>query len=216
MKSEGIVKMNLKHFRVGSKDYIVFADHFTTYILNRRGETRVNVNKHFPVAPNASIILESNTTGIKPRMATTDSLGGVRFIYFDGSVETVDLGTYSGEHYFEYSDLDGNGRREFIFIDRKELKVFNHNGTKIFSQTFKSPISQPPVIYQFSYGNKKIGLVSENRNELFLINNDGSLYKGFPLMGSTPFSIGIINKSVSKFNLIVGSDENFLYNYSVQ
>jgi len=216
MKSEGTVKMSLKHFRVGSKDYIVFADHFTTYILNRRGESRVRVNKHFPVAPNASIILESNTTGIKPRLALTDSLGGVRFIYFDGSVESVDLGTFSGEHYFEYSDLDGNGRREFIFIDGKELRVFSHNGTKKFSRSFKSPISRPPVIYQFSYGNKKIGLVSEKRNELFLVNNDGSLYKDFPLMGSTPFSIGVINKSVSKFNLIVGSDENFLYNYSVQ
>ncbi len=216
LKSEGMVTMSLKHFRVESKDYIVFSDHFTTYILNRKGETRVRVDKHFPLAPNANIILESNTTGIKPRLAVTDSLGGVRFIYFDGSVESVDLGTYSGEHYFEYSDLDGSGRREFIFIDGKELKVFNHDGSKKFSHTFKSEINHPPVIYQFSFGNKKIGMVSENRNELFLLNNDGSLYKGFPLMGSTPFSIGVINKSISKFNLIVGSDENFLYNYSVQ
>jgi hypothetical protein len=216
MKSEGKVSMSLQHFRVGSRDYIVFADHFTTYILNRRGETRVNVSKHFPVSPNANIILESNTTGIKSRLAMTDSLGRVRFIYFTGEVETVDLGTWSGDHYFEYSDLDGSGRREFIFIDGKELKVYKHDGSRKFSYTFRSAISRPPVIYQFSYGNKKIGLVSEDRNELFLVNNDGTLYKGFPLMGSTPFSIGVINKTISRFNLIVGSDENFLYNYSVQ
>jgi hypothetical protein len=53
-------------------------------------------------------------------------------------------------------------------------------------------------------------------NELYLVNNDGSLYKGFPLLGSTPFSIGVINRTTSKFNLIVGSNDNFLYNYSVQ
>ena len=53
-------------------------------------------------------------------------------------------------------------------------------------------------------------------NELYLVNSDGSLYNGFPLLGSTPFSIGVIDRSASKFNLIVGSDENFLYNYSVQ
>ena len=29
-------------------------------------------------------------------------------------------------------------------------------------------------------------------------------------------SVGLINKSESKFNLIVGSSDNFLYNYSVQ
>jgi hypothetical protein len=216
MKSEGKVEMSIKHFRVGSKDYIVFADHFTTYILNRRGETRIRVEKHFPVASHANIILESSTTGIKPRLALTDSLGRVQFIYFDGKVETLELGTFSGDHYFEYSDLDGSGRREFIYIDGKELAVFGYDGSRKFSRTFKSPVSRPPVIYQFSYGNKKIGLVSEKRNELYLVNNDGSLYQGFPLLGSTPFSIGVINKSVSKFNLIVGSDENFLYNYSVQ
>ncbi|MFC2113136.1 DUF3352 domain-containing protein [Bacteroidota bacterium] len=216
IKTEGRVNMALKHFRVGTRDYIVFADHFTTYILNRKGETRVKVAKHFPVARNANIILESNTTGIKPRLALTDSLGRVHFIYFDGTVETVDLGTYSGAHYFEYSDLDGSGKREYIFADGRELVVFGYDGSKKFSRSFKSNINRIPVIYQFSYGNKKIGLVSGGRNELYLVNNDGSLYKGFPLLGSTPFSIGVINKTTSKFNLIVGSDENFLYNYSVQ
>ncbi len=215
-RTEGRVDMTLKHFRVGSNDYIVFADHFTTYILNRRGETRVKVKKHFPVSENASIQLESNTTGIKSRLALTDSMGRVQFIYFDGTVETIELGNFSGKHYFEYSDLDGSGRREFIFIDGREMKVFSHDGSKKFSRSFKSEISRPPVIYQFSYGNKKIGLVSGGMNELYLVNKDGSLYKGFPLPGSTPFSIGVINKTTSKFNLIVGSNENFLYNYSVQ
>jgi hypothetical protein len=146
----------------------------------------------------------------------TDSLGKVHFIYFDGTVEATDLGTWSGGHYFEYSDLDGSGRREFIFVDGKELVVFNHDGSRKFSRSFKRTLSSPPVIYQFSYGNKKIGLVSAGMNELYLVNNDGNLYKGFPLLGSTPFSIGVISPSTSKFNLIVGSDENFLYNYSVQ
>ncbi len=99
-KTEGRVRMPLKHFRIDSRDYIVFADHFTTYILNRRGETRVRVNEHFPVAVNADIILESHTTGIKPRLVLTDSLGQVHFIYFDGTVESVDLGAYSGNHFF--------------------------------------------------------------------------------------------------------------------
>ena len=62
----------------------------------------------------------------------------------------------------------------------------------------------------------KIGLVSEERHELYLLNNDGSMYSGFPLRGSTPFSIGVFKSSESKFNLVVGNEDNFLYNYSVQ
>jgi len=123
---------------------------------------------------------------------------------------------FSGDHYFEYQDLDGDGRREYIFVDQAELKVFNPDKSRAFSYSFKSPVNQSPVIYQFSSGNRKIGLVSGEKNQIFLFNNDGSLYQGFPLRGSTPFSIGVFNSATSKFNLIVGSDDNFLYNYSVQ
>ncbi|MCK4852641.1 MAG: DUF3352 domain-containing protein, partial [Bacteroidales bacterium] len=215
-KTEGRVDKPLKHFRIGGKDYIVFADHFTCYILNRRGETRVNVKKHFPVAKNATFILESNTIGIKPRLALTDSAGRVEFVYFDGSVETVEIDQFTGDHFFEYSDLDGDGRKEFIFTDQGELKVYKPDGSKKFTYNAGAEINYAPVVYQFAYGNKKIGLVSAGNNRLYLLNNDGSLYKGFPLPGSTPFSIGVFNSSTSKFNLIVGSGDNFLYNYSVQ
>ena len=149
-------------------------------------------------------------------MALTDSSGRVQFIYFDGSVETVEIGQFSGDHFFEYSDLDGDGRKEFIFADKGELKVYKHDGSKGFSYDARAEISYAPVVYQFAQGNKKIGLVSSDDNKLYLINNDGSLYNGFPLPGSTPFSIGVISRTASKFNLIVGSGDNFLYNYSVQ
>jgi hypothetical protein len=215
-KTEGRVEDPLSHFRIGNRDYLVFADHFTCYILNRKGERRVNVKKHFPISKNARFILESNATGIKPRLAVTDSSGRVQFIYFDGSVETVEIDQFSGDHFFEYSDLDEDGRKEFIFADKGELKVYRHDGSKSFSYDTRSEISYAPVVYQFSNGNKKIGMVSSDDNKLFLINHDGSLYKGFPLPGSTPFSIGVISRSASKFNLIVGSGDNFLYNYSVQ
>ena len=140
----------------------------------------------------------------------------MQFIYFDGSVETLEIDRFTGDHYFEYSDLDGDGRREFIFVDKGELKVYNYDGSRAFSYDTRAQISHAPVIYQFGFGNKKIGLVTAETNKLYLVNNDGSLCKGFPLPGSTPFSIGVISRSASKFNLIVGSEDNFLYNYSVQ
>ena len=54
------------------------------------------------------------------------------------------------------------------------------------------------------------------RNDIARINADGSLYEGFPLEGSTRFSIGYFKSSDSRFNLIVGSENNFLYNYSIE
>ena len=58
--------------------------------------------------------------------------------------------------------------------------------------------------------------VDKNDAKIYLINNDGTLYKGFPLDGNTLFSIGYLEGAGGEFNLIVGGSNNFLYNYSVQ
>jgi hypothetical protein len=215
-KTEQILYRPLHHFRLAEKDYIVCTDNYSTYILDRKGETRMNVKVHFPVSQNNDFKTDFNTPGIKPRIAITDTSGHIHFIYFDGSTEELSCGDFTGRHYFEYVDLDGNGKKEFIFADRNELKVFTFNKKIKFSRQFKSKISFAPVTYQFSDTNIKIGIVCSETGDIYLINNDGSIYEGFPLKGSTPFSITNFGRSTSKFNLLVGSNHNFLYNYSVK
>jgi len=80
----------------------------------------------------------------------------------------------------------------------------------------KGSISEIPDIYKFSASDVKIGITDRTRNRIYLINSDGSLHEGFPLEGSTRFSIGYFAGSDSRFNLIVGSANNFLYNYSIE
>ena len=206
----------LHHFRAGNNDYLVCSDRYRVYILNRRGNIRVDVKDHFPVSRKNDFIFDSNTGGTRSRMAITDTAGHARFIYFDGQSEEVILGDFSSDHYFEYADLDGNGKKEYIFADGDELKVFNHDQKLKFSRRFKSDISHPPVLYQFSVTDIKIGIVCSQTSEIYLINSNGSIYDGFPLMGATQFSISNFSRSASRFNLIVGSEHNFLYNYSVQ
>ncbi|MBL7112841.1 MAG: DUF3352 domain-containing protein [Bacteroidales bacterium] len=215
-RSDHVVRQTVQHFRLGDKDYLIFADQYRVYILDRKGKTRIQVTDHFPVSANNDFNFESNTTGVQPRFVTTDTTGHVHFIYLDGTSEEFVLGDFSADHYFEYADINGNGKKEFIFLDGTELKVFSYNKKQLFSYSFRARINEPPVLYQFSSTNIKIGVVSSENSKIFLINNDGSAYKGFPLSGSTPFSIGYLSKSTSKFNLLVGSDHNFLYNYSVQ
>jgi len=96
------------------------------------------------------------------------------------------------------------------------LKVYTADLKIKFTKQFKCKISYAPVTYQFSDTNFKIGIVCSETGDIYLINNDGSVYQGFPLKGSTPFSITNFGRSTNKFNLIVGSNYNFLYNYSVK
>ena len=70
--------------------------------------------------------------------------------------------------------------------------------------------------YQFSSGNFKLGLTEQSGQHIFLINSNGSTYKGFPLRGSSRFSIGFLKSSSSRFNLVVGGDNNYIFNYRVE
>jgi hypothetical protein len=215
-RTEQIIVRPLHHVKLEDMDYIIGTDNYSTYILNRKGETRINVKAHFPVSLNNDLKFDLNTPGTKPRIALTDTSGHIHYIYFDGSVEELICGDFSSRHFFEYVDLDGNGKKEFIFTDGNELKVYNSDKKLKFSRKFKSEIIFAPGTYQFSDRDIKIGIVCPDSEEIYLVNKDGSTYEGFPLKGSTQFSITNFSQFSSKFNLLVGSNNNFLYNYFVK
>ena len=177
---------------------------------------RVKMEENIAVSENNDIILDTRSVDAAPRMVTTDKSGTVCFIYFDGRVEKEKIKEFPPEHFFDYMDINGDGFLECIFIDNKKLEVYNYKKSLLFSYSFENNIEYRPIVYTFSSTDKKIGVVSEQSNKIYLFNNDGKLYKGFPVSGNTLYSIGRFQRSDRKYNLIVGSKDNFLYNYSVK
>ena len=214
--SESTVAQPVNHFRVGDKDFLVFGDRFRTYILDRKGNTRITPDTFFPHSAANNYSLHLPRDGSAPAFVSTDTAGQVRFVYFNGEVKIRSVGTFSNRHYFDYKDLNGDGNAELIFLDRNTLSVFSNNATPLFSYRFNESIDTRPLFYQFSATDRKLGVVSHKENLIYLFNNDGKLYSGFPLQGNTPFSIGNFGDSISRFNLVVGSRDNFLYNYRVR
>lgn len=214
-KSEAVVTQPLKHFRIGDKDYIVFGDRLKTYILNRRGEDRVVLSDIFEKSQNNNYILEHTPEKKITRLAITNSQGTVYFLYFDGHTETIELGNFTPAHYFDYKDMNGDGSKDFIYLDGSTLTVFKQNYKTLFTREFENTIDMAPIYFYFSYMDRKLGIADTKNNKIYLINNTGKDYKGFPLNGSTSFSIGYFNPNAPQFNLIVGNEDNFLYNYSV-
>jgi len=214
--TESQVWQPVNHFKVGDKDYLVFGDRLKTYILDRRGNTRVNVKAYFEKSVRNNYILDNTGRTADAKIAITDTAGLIYYIYFNGNHTTLDMGRFSGDHFFDYKDMDGDGRKEFIFLDVTKLKVFKENRALLYEYDFNRRIDQKPAYYHFAQNDKKLGIVSREENLIYMINNDGKVYKGFPLRGNSPFSIGYLGTNTSSFNLIVGSNDNFLYNYTVQ
>lgn len=206
----------IQHFRINDKDYIAISDDNRTYFLDRRGQERIKVKNRVVISPQNLLTLDMNIREEKPRWISTDTSGNVTAIYLDGSVSTLLKQEISSDHFFLMQDMDKDGIPEFIFTDGNELSVLRQDGKRLFSYRVRGKISEMPDIYKFSASDIKIGITDKPRNRIYLINSDGSLYEGFPLEGSTRFSIGYFAGSDSRFNLIVGSANNFLYNYSIE
>ncbi len=215
-KTESMVTGALQHFRINDKDYIVFSDKNRIYFLDRRGRERIKVKQRIVVSPQNPLTLDMNIREEKPRWITTDTSGNVTGIYLDGSVSILLEQKVSSDHFFRMQDLDKDGIPEYIFADGNELNALHQDGKRLFSFRVRERICDMPDIYKFSASDIKIGITDRPRNRIYLINSDGSLYEGFPLEGSTRFSIGYFAGSDSRFNLIVGSANNFLYNYSIE
>jgi hypothetical protein len=213
-KTEGIVTKPIQHFRIKDKDYIVFSDNKRNYILNRRGDSRVNINPNF-VSNSLSLFYTSAKSN--SILYTTDTKGNLRSIDLNsGITKLVDLLNEDETHYFIMNNITSHDGGEFVLLTSNELKLYSESGKVLFEKDFDSNIYPTVDLYHFSTGNKKLGVFDSFNNQIYLVNNDGSTYKNFPLKGSSRFSIGFMNKNQNNFNLIVGGDNNYLYNYRVE
>jgi len=215
-KTESEVTTPPQHFRIGDNDYILLSDRNRAYFLNRRGRDRIRPDQRVVFSHSNSFYLDMNIREDRPRFVSTDTSGNVVGVYLDGEVSTLsDLEAEPG-HFFLMQDMDLDGVPDYVLAEQDELKVIGQDGTRLFTYRVRGRISQLPDIYKFSASDIKVGITDGERNRIYLVNSDGSLYEGFPLEGSTRFSIGYFAGSDSRFNLIVGSSNNFLYNYSIE
>lgn len=211
--TESIVNTQIHHQNISGEDYIFFHDKYKAYFTNRKGEKKNEYLTQFTFSENNH--LHFDYTSNTPRFVTTDNKGVLRFFYTDGRQDSLALGKFSEAHFFALKDINTDGSMDYVFIDDKKIEVYNRQKKLIMSYTFEAKADTAPVFYSFPSNQIKIGIVCSSVSKIYLINSDGSLFQGFPLFGLTPFSIGYLSTEANKFNLIVGGQENLLYNYTI-
>lgn len=215
-KAENPIISKIQHFRINGKDYIVFADEYRVYILNRKGQVRVKPKKQIAKSKHNIFYFEAGNSIHADRLVTTDREGNIQYFYMNGNVETKNLTGLDNEHYFVARDIDADGASEYIISNHNKLEVYETNGSQILEKEFSSSISAAPAVYQFSRTKCEIGICLKNDNELYLITTNGDNHRGFPLKGNTAFSIAFSKGLQKGFYLFTCDDRNFLLNYSVK
>jgi hypothetical protein len=215
-KTESLTTQPIQLFTRNDKDYIVFNDLNNIYILNKIGESILKVKHKFPLSINNPVFIIPENCKQNFLFVATDTAGLVHLIDKNGEENVLDLGKYPANHYFEVLDMNASLKPNFIITYNNTVKIFEYSGKLLSTIQSNEKIKTKPLFYETSYLRYKIGIVEQNNANIYLYDIYGNLHKGFPLQGNKQFSIGLLNNSENKFNLIVGSKSSILLNYTVK
>ena len=211
-KADKEIVTKVQHFRVDNKDYIVFADRYRLYILDRKGKERVKVGSVLDLKENTDLYLAGK--GDKARLVFANATGGVHTVDFDGREKKLDCGKISAGYKMNVADLNGDGMEDIVFTDSDRLFVYDLSGKLLHDKHLDAHSLDYPYVYRFSAIDSRIGLIDRERSRMLLLSPDGTMSKGFPITGDSPFSI--IFSGNDGFFLFAGADNGTVIKYKVQ
>ena len=195
IKAEAELASPAKHFRIASKDYLLFPlKNGTLKILQRTGKERIPMKERFEFTANE--LFEYRNT-----FAFTDQKGTLVQIDTRGRVNRSNLGL-TPTHEVVASNktlatLDGQSLQ--INEKKIELEYGVYEGLRFFYLNDK--------IY--------ISLVDKASKQLFLFDSQSELVKGFPVMGDS--AIDMVDMDADdKLELVVKDDRNTVTLYRIE
>lgn len=210
-----VVTVPIQRVMVADKDYVIIADRSgKIYITDRQGNTRLNLKEKLN-APVNQIVVEAGKDLSHTRIVSADSFGNVSRLTLTDDLERMHFMDFENAPGFDYRDIDGDGNREFIFLDDHRLMLFNQDKAPVMSYTFESAPDPVPQLFFFDAKDVRIGVRCPASSELHLINNGGADAEGFPITGTTPFSIGKLNGE-GGLTLVCGNNRKYLCAYSLR
>lgn len=183
------IKTQPKHFRINSKDFIVFAAGNTMKILNRQGKTRINVKE--------SIDFSNNDIYLYKNQFTTSSRNGELVqVNTNGSVSNQSL------------NLDNN---HTIAATSKTLSTLSENNLTIKQHKFELDFGNytNPIIF---YINDKIyvSVTDLQAKKIYLFDSLAKLQNNFPVYGNSSIDLNNIDKDNNLEFVTIGDNNSII------
>ena len=180
-----------KHFRIGNRDYIVFATGKKMMILNRKGQSRIKVKEdiHFSGNP----IFKYNN-----KFSTSSSIGELIQVNTKGAVSKQSL------------NLD---KDHLIVTTDKTLVTLSDNNLDIKLKTYELDFGNytAPKIF---YLNDKIyiTLTDLQTQKVYLFDSQARLLNNFPVYGNSTLDLANIDND-SRLEFVVKGESNTIIVY---
>jgi hypothetical protein len=177
------------HLLVSKKDYLITGEsNGKIHLLDRTGKNRVTVKDRVEPSVNNHLQVFNSSESAFTGVYITDKQGLIHRISLEGEVKPMDLGKFSPEHRFIVSDLDKDGKPEFIFSDLNMLQVFDYKKQKVFEKRI-DPTATAPFLVDFGKAETAIGFCFKDPEQLVLFGSKGEMKEGFPLSGKSEFDL---------------------------
>ena len=212
-RTQNIVVEPVTRLLANNKDYIIISDiENEIKIVDRKGNRRIKLSGNLKKGKNSDYYV--NRTNSKGIIITTDERGRLVYISSSGKLNYTDFGDFSADHFFIYEDFNGDGSKDFIFIDGNNLKVYDRFKKELFRYHFGSKITIKPSFFTFGKKQHVLGVVADKERTIYLFDNKGNIIISKGLVGETPFTVGDLGDE-NRINLVSAAG-NVLYNYRLQ
>jgi len=177
-----------KHFRIGSKDYLIFNTEKKLYITDRRGNDRIKVSENL-------------------------NISGKEIYKNKNSLITID-----NNNNLIRIDLNGKTSKSLLPLETKYLISANNNNSVYLSENTLSINEKNIEIKYGKYSkpiilsNNMIQITNLDESKLYLLKNEGSIVPYFPIFGSS--SADTTKNKDDKKMIVVQGDENEILVYS--
>tara|TARA_B100001093_G_scaffold238302_1_gene228326 strand:- start:15520 stop:17898 length:2379 start_codon:yes stop_codon:yes gene_type:complete len=178
-----------KHFRVGSKDYLIFNTKKKLYVTDRRGNTRIKINENLNISGN-EIFLNNNS------LFSLDNNNSLNRIDLEGKISKKPLPLES--KYLIYATNNNS-----IYISENILTV-NKKNIEMKYGNYSKPIIFSDDLFQ---------ITNLDESKLYLFKKDGTALTSFPIFGSSEADI-TVGKDNKKMIAVCG-EKNEILVYSI-
>lgn len=204
-KTNDLVKKQAVSFTHQAKDYIAFFDSTQVYLLNRRGEDKLNRKPQLITGENSELFVEHKNLYF--RVAIVDVSSKVHFFYPNGKSETrEDNLMYDNSALAVLND-------GYALYDSSKLIIYSRDGLQKSRYTLEEPVHGLLNTGKYYHDTEVLVFSYKSRKQINAIDAYGKMLKAFPIFGDYPFIfISLYNGSGTR---ILCSSGNTLFNYSL-
>ncbi|GJM33179.1 MAG: hypothetical protein DHS20C18_21800 [Saprospiraceae bacterium] len=185
----------LSHVQYNNQDYLIVLDQAGQMVVfGKNGVERFPpfVMGQIPGGPPYFQVSTGNPIPGINRMVVADNRGQVLVVNPEGQSFRLALEVGKNQNVqFHFADITGDERKDYLVSSASNVALYNYN-EQGFIRQFQTALPQPinlcyPVLFPGAT-KSRIGVTSRN-GQIYLLNAKGEVSDGFPLAGTTAFTM---------------------------